>query len=1018
MNILIPVLVVLGLWLMSRVPSAVKGNRLSILAMFLAVVFALWAADMVSILVALLFIVIGGLIGLMLAKKVTMIQMPQTVGLLNGLGGGASALVGIVSLMGIMSPEVFAERVAISLFSSHHSGVLLTSFEVATAVLAIMVGMLTLTGSLVAAGKLHKVLPQKPVVYKKHSMMIGILLGLLLAIFVWATWFVTMNTLTGVILSAVIVSALFGWLFAIRVGGADMPITISLLNSLSGVAGSIAGMAIGNIMLVAIGGIVGASGLLLTQIMCKAMNRNLLDILLGKTSAPSSKKDKGTPLSQPTAQKAVEVKQSSLADVMKAAKSVIIVPGYGMALAQAQHQVKQLGDAFEKNGAKVRYAIHPVAGRMPGHMNVLLAEADVDYEELYEMEAINDDFKDTDLVVVIGANDVLNPAARDAEGTPIYGMPVLNVDQAKHVVICNFDLNPGYAGVPNPLYDRANGVTIKLGDAKETVSNLITELQSHKSSSADVTVPVNSLGSTLKSAKSVIIVPGYGMALAQAQHQVKQLGDAFEKNGAKVRYAIHPVAGRMPGHMNVLLAEADVDYEELYEMEAINDDFKDTDLVVVIGANDVLNPAARNAEGTPIYGMPVLNVDQAKHVVICNFDLNPGYAGVPNPLYEKSEGVTLKLGDAKESVSNLISELQNTDTVSSSSNKTNELSATMKAAKSVIIVPGYGMALAQAQHQVKQLGDAFEKNGAKVRYAIHPVAGRMPGHMNVLLAEADVDYEELYEMEAINDDFKDTDLVVVIGANDVLNPAARDAEGTPIYGMPVLNVDQAKHVVICNFDLNPGYAGVPNPLYEKSEGVTLKLGDAKESVAELISDLQSTASDSNNGGQEADLGTVIKSAKSVIIVPGYGMALAQAQHQVKQLGDALEKNGAKVRYAIHPVAGRMPGHMNVLLAEADVDYEELYEMEAINDDFKATDLVVVIGANDVLNPAARDAEGTPIYGMPVLNVDQAKYVIICNYDLNPGYAGVPNPLYERSEGVTLLLGDAKESLDKLLSEVR
>lgn len=335
MNILIPVLVVLGLWLMSRVPSAVKGNRLSILAMFLAVVFALWAADMVSILVALLFIVIGGLIGLMLAKKVTMIQMPQTVGLLNGLGGGASALVGIVSLMGIMSPEVFAERVAISLFSSHHSGVLLTSFEVATAVLAIMVGMLTLTGSLVAAGKLHKVLPQKPVVYKKHSMMIGILLGLLLAIFVWATWFVTMNTLTGVILSAVIVSALFGWLFAIRVGGADMPITISLLNSLSGVAGSIAGMAIGNIMLVAIGGIVGASGLLLTQIMCKAMNRNLLDILLGKTSAPSSKKDKGTPLSQPTAQKAVEVKQSSLADVMKAAKSVIIVPGYGMEIGRA-----------------------------------------------------------------------------------------------------------------------------------------------------------------------------------------------------------------------------------------------------------------------------------------------------------------------------------------------------------------------------------------------------------------------------------------------------------------------------------------------------------------------------------------------------------------------------------------------------------------------------------------------------------------------------------------------------------
>jgi NAD(P) transhydrogenase subunit beta len=509
----------------------------------------------------------------------------------------------------------------------------------------------------------------------------------------------------------------------------------------------------------------------------------------------------------------------------------------------------------------------------------------------------------------------------------------------------------------------------------------------------------------------VIIVPGYGMALAQAQHQVKMLANTFESKGAQVRYAIHPVAGRMPGHMNVLLAEADVSYEQLYEMDAINDDFKNTDLVVVIGANDVLNPAAREAEGTPIYGMPILNVDQAQNVIICNYDLNPGYAGVDNPLYKKS-GVTMMLGDAKDSLAKLLEQLSSTDKKAVSTES--DLGKQLRSAKSVIIVPGYGMALAQAQHQVKMLANTFESKGAQVRYAIHPVAGRMPGHMNVLLAEADVSYEQLYEMDAINDDFKNTDLVVVIGANDVLNPAAREAEGTPIYGMPILNVDQAQNVIICNFDLNPGYAGVDNPLYKKS-GVTMMLGDAKDSLAKLLEELSASASGEEKA-TESNLGEQLRSAKSVIIVPGYGMALAQAQHQVKMLATKFESKGAEVRYAIHPVAGRMPGHMNVLLAEADVSYEQLYEMDAINDDFKNTDLVVVIGANDVLNPAAREAEGTPIYGMPILNVDQAQNVIICNYDLNPGYAGVDNPLYQKS-GVTMMLGDAKDSLAKLLEEL-
>ncbi len=1008
LTIIIPLLVLAGLWMMSRVSSSVNGNRTSILAMILAILVAFWGHGMVPLLCTLFFILIGLVIGFMMARKVKMIEMPEMVGLLNGLGGGASALVGIVTLMGITSPEV-----SITSAGMHADSFSLGAFESSTGVLAVIVGMITLVGSLIAAGKLHRVIDGRPKVIKNHSLYLTIALALCGVFFIWSFFGVNDGNAAWIICLSVLFAALFGGLFTIRVGGADMPITISLLNSLSGVAGSIAGMAIGNVMLVAIGGIVGASGLLLTQIMCRAMNRSLGDILLGKTAAPAGKKaaPKATaPAAAPAAPAAK--KEASLPEILHDAKKVIIVPGYGMALAQAQHQVKQLADTLRRNGAEVRFAIHPVAGRMPGHMNVLLAEADVPYDDLFEMERINDDFKSTDLVIVIGANDVLNPAAREAEGTPIYGMPVLNVDQAKHIVICNYDLKPGYAGVENPLYTRKEGVTMCLGDAKETVADLVsaaTQAPAKADAAPDDTAKL------LHEAKEVIIVPGYGMALAQAQHEVKHLADALTRNGAHVRFAIHPVAGRMPGHMNVLLAEADVPYDDLFEMERINDDFKSTDLVVVIGANDVLNPAAREAEGTPIYGMPVLNVDQAKHIIICNYDLKPGYAGVENPLYTRKEGVTMCLGDAKETVGGLLAKTTAPLAAAGEPTELSDEGALLHESKRVIIVPGYGMALAQAQHEVKGLADTLRRNGAEVRFAIHPVAGRMPGHMNVLLAEADVPYDDLFEMERINDDFKETDLVIVIGANDVLNPAAREAEGTPIYGMPVLNVDQAKHIIICNYDLKPGYAGVENPLYTRKEGVTLKLGDAKETVAQLAAEAAAAPSEVKKATGGPDLSKVLTDAKKVIIVPGYGMALAQAQHLVKQLADTLSRKGAEVRFAIHPVAGRMPGHMNVLLAEADVPYDDLFEMERINDDFKDTDLVIVIGANDVLNPAAREAEGTPIYGMPVLNVDQAKYVIICNYDLNPGYAGVPNPLYERESGVTLLLGDANKTVADLVA---
>ena len=571
---ILAVLVITGISMMSKVKTSVKGNLLSAFSLLAGIVVTLIRYDILNVVSIYIFMLIGLLIGFYMYRRVKMIQMPQMVALLNGVGGAASAIVGALSLLGVgnVQTEYFM-------------------FSNITASLALVIGLITLVGSLIAAGKLHRILPQKPIVWKNHGAitkftLLGSAVAVLLAMFIGTSVPVISNPYF-ILLVGTLFGASFGYVFAIRVGGADMPITISLLNSLSGVAGAVAGMAIGHILLVAVGGVVGASGLLLTQIMCRAMNRNLLDILSGKTSVQKQK----TASKEQTLIPEVEVEKAgappkTTAAVLAEATSVIIVPGYGMALAQAQYLVKQLADQLELNGAEVKYAIHPVAGRMPGHMNVLLAEADVPYEQLFEMDAVNDEFKNVDAVVVIGANDVLNPAARDAEDTPIYGMPILNVDQAKEVIICNFDLNPGYAGVDNPLYERTEGMHLKMGDAKETLRQLLTELQDDQptfdtqfQTDLDKQAPI--AGAILAAAHSVIIVPGYGMALAQAQHLVKQLADQLEVNGAEVKYAIHPVAGRMPGHMNVLLAEADVPYEQLYEMDAVNDEFKNVDVVEI-----------------------------------------------------------------------------------------------------------------------------------------------------------------------------------------------------------------------------------------------------------------------------------------------------------------------------------------------------------------------------------------------------------------------------------------------------
>lgn len=447
--------VLYGIYLLSKVSKARLGNRISAAAVAGGVILTLLRHDILPIWGVYPCLLAGIIIGYIMALRVKMIEMPQMVAFLNGSGGAASAIVGGFALMGIGADAGVFSRVA--------------------ATLALEIGTLTLMGSLIAAGKLHRILPQKPIRLSSHRVIVGLALLVCLVMLVLSS--TTSVSLIVLLVVPIVAALLFGLLFTLNIGGADMPITISLLNSLSGVAGAISGLAIGDVLLVSVGSIVGASGLLLTQIMCRAMNRSLGAVILGNAATPgiSSGKAKTSDIEEDK-----EDETAIKADphvILAEARDVIIIPGYGMAIAHAQHQVKTLADRLQENGAKVRYAIHPVAGRMPGHMNVLLAEANVDYDDLCELDDINSAFKTADLAIVIGANDVMNPAAREAEGTPIYGMPILNVDECKHIFIFNFDLKPGYAGVENPLYQRRSGVTLFLGNAAETLATLLSALK-------------------------------------------------------------------------------------------------------------------------------------------------------------------------------------------------------------------------------------------------------------------------------------------------------------------------------------------------------------------------------------------------------------------------------------------------------------------------------------------------------------------------------------------------------------
>ena len=822
-----------GIRLMNSPETAVTGNLVGAVSMTGAIVVTMVEAQILTMPVIWAGLIVGSALGVWLSVKVLMIQMPQMVALLNGFGGGASASVALITIaLGVGAGRVID----------------LVPFTWFTSGLAVIVGGVTLSGSLVAAAKLHGKMNQRPVYLPHHNLQLFASLGIMILSALGLTFSVGHPLLHAAILT--VGSLYWGYVFTIRVGGADMPITISLLNSFSGVAGAIAGFALDNgALLVVVGSIVGASGLILTQIMCKAMNTNLMKILLGKTTMTKKSTTASKPapkVAAPSAAAPSAPKGPAWEAAIRSAKKVVIIPGYGMALAQAQLQVKQLGDLMASQGKEVRYGIHPVAGRMPGHMNVLLAEADVPYDQLYELDDINAFLDGADVSIIIGANDVVNPAAIELEDTPIYGMPIIRADHAKQVLVCNYDTKPGYAGVDNSLY-ALDKVELLLGDAKDGIAKITTALKGETAPGPVAeAAPQDDLAGKLSSAKKVVIIPGYGMALAQAQGQVKQLGELLESQGKEVRYGIHPVAGRMPGHMNVLLAEVDVPYEKLYELDDINAFLEDTDVAIIVGANDVVNPAAIELEDTPIYGMPIIRADSATHVLVCNYDTKPGYAGVDNSLYEMDK-VQLLLGDAKDSLAKLLAAAKGEGAKPAEAKVTapkpsgDDPVSRLKAAKRVVVIPGYGMALAQAQGEVKRLVEFLQGRDVRVEIAVHPVAGRMPGHMNVLMAEVDIPYELMLEMDQINDQFEEVDVAVVVGANDVINPAANTHEDTPIYGMPILNVGHARHVIVYNLDRAPGYAGVDNTLYD-APNCTFVAGDAKASLASLVDSLKAAAS--------------------------------------------------------------------------------------------------------------------------------------------------------------------------------
>ena len=444
--ILCAILFSLGLKMLSSPASARRGNLISAVGMLLAVIATLLTKGL-SFPWIITGILIGTIIGVLAAGMVAMTAMPEMVALLNGSGGLASLLVGW------------------AVYHIQPQSDLLTTI---TIYLSVLIGGITFTGSVVAWAKLSEKISGKPLLYPGQKI---VNLCIFLATIIGGIIFIqTPASSYPLFIVIVLLSLLLGVLAVIPIGGADMPVVISLLNSYSGLAACASGFVIQNNILIVAGALVGASGIILSQIMCKAMNRSLANVLFSGLGSAVQRKSSGTK---------GEAKATNIQDayfVLEAARSVVFVPGYGMAVAQAQHAVRELGELLEANGAEVRYAIHPVAGRMPGHMNVLLAEANVPYDQLVEMDAINPIIETFDVAIVIGANDVVNPAARHDKSSPIYGMPIINVDKAKTVFVLKRSMNTGFAGIENELFYYPNALMI-FGDAKQSVQGLIAEFK-------------------------------------------------------------------------------------------------------------------------------------------------------------------------------------------------------------------------------------------------------------------------------------------------------------------------------------------------------------------------------------------------------------------------------------------------------------------------------------------------------------------------------------------------------------
>ena len=443
-----------GLKMLSHPKTARNGNIIASLGMLIAIVTTVILGTDLNLTMIGVAMVIGSIIGVFFAIRVEMTQMPQLVAMFNGFGGGASALVASAEFL-------------------KTSGVESSIFLITSITLSVLIGTLTFTGSFIAFGKLQGLVTTKPVTFPGQQILNAILaIAMFLAAYMIPEYGMTSFY---IILG---LSALLGILLVIPIGGADMPVVISLLNSYSGIAAAMTGFVLvqsnpsaGNALIIC-GSLVGASGMILTQIMCKGMNRSLVNVIFGAVGGDVDTGSSG-------GGKELNIKSyatEEAAMIFDAAEKIIIVPGYGLAVAQAQHAVREVAEFLEGKGKTVLYAIHPVAGRMPGHMNVLLAEANIPYDQLKDLDEINPEFEDCDVALVLGANDVVNPAARTETGSPIYGMPILNVDKARTVMVNKRSMNAGFAGIQNELFGYDNTIMI-FGDAKDMLTQLLSDLK-------------------------------------------------------------------------------------------------------------------------------------------------------------------------------------------------------------------------------------------------------------------------------------------------------------------------------------------------------------------------------------------------------------------------------------------------------------------------------------------------------------------------------------------------------------